>query len=101
MPTLILPETDDAVVNDATSTEELNNALANAESNEVVITVNSNSKKGDFSMKKFTLFFSALLFSMMSFAGVVTFDADADKGNAGTDSNNAAAYAITKDGGII
>ena len=49
-------------------------------------------------MKKFTLFFSALLFSMMSFAGVVTFDADADKGNAGTDSNNAAAYAITKDG---
>ena len=49
-------------------------------------------------MKKFTLFFSALLFSMMSFAGVVTFDADADKGNAGTDSDNAAAYAITKDG---
>ena len=49
-------------------------------------------------MKKFTLFFSALLFSMMSFAGVVTFDADADKGNAGTDSNNAAAYTITKGG---
>ena len=41
---------------------------------------------------------SAMLFSMMSFAGVVTFDADADKGNAGTDSNNAAAYQITKDG---
>jgi hypothetical protein len=49
-------------------------------------------------MKKFTLMLSALLFSVMSFAGVVTFDADADKGNAGTDSNNAAAYQITKDG---
>ena len=49
-------------------------------------------------MKKFTLMLSAMLFSMMSFAGVVTFDADADKGNAGTDSNNAAAYQITKDG---
>ncbi|MBO4986681.1 MAG: hypothetical protein J6C48_02795, partial [Paludibacteraceae bacterium] len=49
-------------------------------------------------MKKFTMFFSALLFSMMSFAGVVTFDADVDQGNAGTDSNNAAAYTITKDG---
>ena len=49
-------------------------------------------------MKKFTMFFSALLFSMMSFAGVVTFDADADKGNAGTDSNNAAAYTISKSG---
>ncbi len=44
------------------------------------------------------MFFSALLFSMMSFAGVVTFDADVDQGNAGTDSNNAAAYTITKDG---
>ena len=44
------------------------------------------------------MFFSALLFSMMSFAGVVTFDADADKGNAGTDSNNATAYTITKSG---
>ena len=49
-------------------------------------------------MKKFTLMLSAMLFSVMSFAGVVTFDADADKGNAGTDSNNAAAYQITKDG---
>ena len=49
-------------------------------------------------MKKFTLMLSALLFSVMSFASVVTFDADADKGNAGTDSNNAAAYQITKDG---
>lgn len=49
-------------------------------------------------MKKFTLMLGAMLFSMMSFAGVVTFDADADKGNAGTDSNNAAAYQITKDG---
>ena len=44
------------------------------------------------------MFFSALLFSMMSFAGVVTFDADVDKGNAGTDSNNAAAYTISKSG---
>ena len=50
------------------------------------------------SMKKFTLFLSAMLFSVMSFAGVVTFDADADKGNAGTDHNNATAYKITKDG---
>ena len=49
-------------------------------------------------MKKFTLLFSAMLFSMMSFATVITFDADVDKGNAGTDSNNAAAYTITKDG---
>lgn len=49
-------------------------------------------------MKKFTLMLNALLFSVMSFAGVVTFDADADQGNAGTDSNNAAAYQITKDG---
>ena len=49
-------------------------------------------------MKKFTLFLSAMLFSVMSFAGVVTFDADADKGNAGTDHNNATAYQITKDG---
>ena len=49
-------------------------------------------------MKKITLLLSAMLFSMMSFAAVVTFDADTDKGNAGTDSNNAAAYSITKDG---
>ena len=49
-------------------------------------------------MKKFSLFLSAMLISMTSFAGVVTFDADVDKGNAGTDSNNAAAYTITKDG---
>ena len=50
-------------------------------------------------MKKITLLFSAMLFSMMSFAAtVITFDADVDKGNAGTDSNNAAAYTITKDG---
>ena len=49
-------------------------------------------------MKKFTLLLSAMLFSVMSFATVITFDADVDKGNAGTDSNNAAAYAITKDG---
>lgn len=44
---------------------------------------------------------SAMLFSMMSFASVVTFDADADKGNASTDSKNAAAYQITKDGVTI
>ncbi len=49
-------------------------------------------------MKKLTLLLSALLMTVMSFAGVVTFDADADKGNAGTDSNNATAYTITKDG---
>lgn len=49
-------------------------------------------------MKKFTLLLSAMLFSVMSFAAVITFDADVDKGNAGTDSNNAAAYTITKDG---
>ena len=49
-------------------------------------------------MKKLTLLLSAMLFSMMSFAAVVTFDADTDKGNAGTDSNNATAYTITKDG---
>ena len=49
-------------------------------------------------MKKITLLLSAMLFSLMSFAGVVTFDADTDKGNAGTDSNNATAYTITKDG---
>jgi hypothetical protein len=30
--------------------------------------------------------------------GTITFDADVDKGNAGTDSNNAAEYTITKDG---
>ena len=49
-------------------------------------------------MKKFTLLLSAMLFSVMSFATVITFDADVDKGNAGTDSNNATAYTITKDG---
>ena len=49
-------------------------------------------------MKKFTLLLSAMLFTVMSFATVITFDADVDKGNAGTDSNNAAAYTITKDG---
>lgn len=52
-------------------------------------------------MKKFTLMLSAMLFSMMSFASVVTFDADADKGNASTDSKNVAAYQITKDGVTI
>ena len=49
-------------------------------------------------MKKITLLLNAMLFSVMSFATVITFDADVDKGNAGTDSNNAAAYTITKDG---
>ena len=52
-------------------------------------------------MKKLTLLLSAMLFSMMSFAAVVTFDADTDKGNAGTDSNNAAAYTVSKDGVTI
>ena len=49
-------------------------------------------------MKKFTLLLSAMLMTVMSFGAVVTFDADADKGNAGTDSNNAAAYTVSKDG---
>ena len=49
-------------------------------------------------MKKITLLLSAMLMAVMSFAGVVTFDADTDKGNAGTDSNNATAYTISKDG---
>ena len=31
-------------------------------------------------------------------AGAVTFDADVDQGNAGTDSNNAAAYQVSKEG---
>ena len=31
-------------------------------------------------------------------AGTVTFDADVDKGNAGTDSNNATAYQVSKEG---
>lgn len=52
-------------------------------------------------MKKFTLLLSAMLFSMMSFAAVVTFDADADKGNATDDYNKAAAYTITKNGVTI
>ena len=52
-------------------------------------------------MKKFTFLLSAMLMTVMSFGAVVTFDADADKGNAGTDSNNAAAYQITKDGVTI
>ena len=46
-------------------------------------------------MKKLTLLLSAMLFSMMSFAAVVTFDADADKGNA---TETAAAFTVTKDG---
>ena len=51
-------------------------------------------------MKKISLFLSALLFSAISMATTVTvtFDAASDKGNAGTDSNNAAAYQISKDG---
>ena len=49
-------------------------------------------------MKKFTLLLSAMLMSVMSFAGVVTFDADIDKGNATDDYNKAAAYQIVKDG---
>ena len=46
-------------------------------------------------MKKFTLMLSAMLFSMMSFASVVTFDADADKGNA---TETRAAYEVAKEG---
>ena len=46
-------------------------------------------------MKKLTLLLSAMLFSMMSFAAVVTFDADTDKGNA---TETAAAFSVTKDG---
>ena len=46
-------------------------------------------------MKKITLLLSAMLMTVMSFAGVVTFDADADKGNA---TETAAAFTVTKDG---
>ena len=46
-------------------------------------------------MKKLTLLLSAMLFSMMSFAAVVTFDADTDKGDA---TETAAAFSVTKDG---
>ena len=49
-------------------------------------------------MKKITLFLSAMLMTVMSFGAVVTFDADVDKGNAGTDSNNAAEYTVSKNG---
>ena len=49
-------------------------------------------------MKKITLLLSAMLMAVMSFAGVVTFDADTDQGNATTDYNQAAAYQIVKDG---
>ncbi len=49
-------------------------------------------------MKKLTLLLSAMLMAVMSFAGVVTFDADTDHGNAATDYNQAAAYQIVKDG---
>lgn len=46
-------------------------------------------------MKKFTLLLSAMLMTVMSFGAVVTFDADADKGNA---TETAAAFTVTKDG---
>ena len=49
-------------------------------------------------MKKFTLLLSAMLMTMVSFAGVVTFDADVDMGNASTDPNAAGAFTITKNG---
>ncbi len=49
-------------------------------------------------MKKITLLLSAMLMAVMSFAGVVTFDADTDQGNATTDYNKAAAYQIVKEG---
>ena len=52
-------------------------------------------------MKKFTLLLSAMLMTVMSFGAVITFDADTDKGNAGTDSNNAAAYTVSKEGVTI
>ena len=42
-------------------------------------------------MKKITLLLSALLISMLSFATVITFDADVDLGDASKDSNSAAA----------
>ena len=46
-------------------------------------------------MKKFTLLLSAMLMAMVSFACVITFDADADQGNA---TETAAAFTVTKDG---
>ena len=46
-------------------------------------------------MKKFTLLLSAMLMTVMSFAAVVTFDADTDKGDA---TETAAAFSVTKDG---
>ena len=46
-------------------------------------------------MKKITLLLSAMLMTVMSFGAVVTFDADADKGNA---TETAAAFTVTKDG---
>ena len=46
-------------------------------------------------MKKFTLLLSAMLMTVMSFAAVVTFDADVDKGNA---TETAAAFTVSKDG---
>lgn len=52
-------------------------------------------------MKKITLLLSAMLMTVMSFGAVVTFDADADKGNATDDYNQAAAYTITKNGVTI
>lgn len=49
-------------------------------------------------MKKITLLLSALLFTVMSFAQVVTFDPNVDKGNASDDYNAASAYEVSKDG---
>ena len=49
-------------------------------------------------MKKITLLMSALLFAAMSFAQVVTFDPNVDKGNASDDYNAASAYEVSKDG---
>ena len=45
-------------------------------------------------MKKFTLILSAMLISMMSFAGTVTFDATIDK----TEQSSAGNLTLTKDG---
>lgn len=51
-------------------------------------------------MKKITLLLSAMLMAVMSFAGVVTFDADTDQGNAivYTDGASGQEFTITKEG---
>jgi hypothetical protein len=49
-------------------------------------------------MKKITLLLSALLISMLSFATVITFDADVDLGDASLDAANQTPYIISKEG---